>query len=139
MQNRRQAMTAAEYKERAIRFLENFNHPDPRVFEELITDDFTFAMITTMKEFAPVRGRAAFARIETERLNALFPDGLRMKLGTVICDGPHVAVQAECDTVAMNGRSYVQRYHFYLRFEGDLIAEGLEYNDTSLVREVFLT
>ena len=137
LQNGRQAMTAAEYKERAIRFLENFNHPDPRVFEELITDDFTFAMITTMKEFAPVRGKAAFARIETERLNALFPGGLRMKLGTVICDGPHVAVQAECDTVAMNGRRYVQRYHFYLRFEGDLIAEGLEYNDTTGPRSLF--
>ena len=81
-------MTAAECKERAIRFLENFNHPDPRVFEELITDDFRFAMITTMKEFAPVRGKAAFARIETERLNALFPNGLKMKLGTVICEAP---------------------------------------------------
>jgi ketosteroid isomerase-like protein len=132
-------MTAAEYKERAIRFLENFNHPDPRVFEELITDDFTFEMITTMKEFAPVRGKAAFARAETERLIALFPDGLKMKLGTVICEGPHVAVQAACDTIAMNGRRYVQRYHFYLRFEGELIAEGLEYNDTNLVREIFLS
>ncbi len=132
-------MTAAEYKERAIRFLENFNHPDPRVFEELITDDFTFEMITTMKEFAPVRGKAAFARAETERLIALFPDGLKMKLGTVICEGPHVAVQAACDTIAMNGSRYVQRYHFYLRFEGELIAEGLEYNDTNLVREIFLS
>ena len=132
-------MTAAEYKERAIRFRENFNHPDPRIFEELITDDFRFEMITTMKEFAPVRGKTAFARSETERLNALFPDGLKMKLGIIICDGPYVAAQAECDTVAMNGRRYVQRYHFYLRFEGDLIAEGLEYNDTNLVREIFLT
>jgi ketosteroid isomerase-like protein len=132
-------MTAAQCKERAIRFLENFNRPDPRVFEELITDDFRFEMITTMKEFAPVRGKAAFARIETERLNALFPDGLKMKLGTIVCEVPHVAVQAECDTVATNGRRYVQRYHFYLRFEGELIAEGLEYNDTNVVREVFLT
>ena len=87
-------MTAAEYKERAIRFLENFNHPDPRIFEELITDDFRFEMITTMKEFAPVRGKTAFARSETERLNALFPDGLKMKLGIIVCDGPHVAAQA---------------------------------------------
>ena len=43
-------MTAVHYKERAIRFLENFNHPDPRIFEELVTDDFSFEMITTMKE-----------------------------------------------------------------------------------------
>lgn len=132
-------MTAAEQKERAIRFLENFNHPDPRVFEELITDDFRFEMITTMKEFAPVRGKAAFARSETERLNALFPDGLKLKLGAIISEGPHVAAQAQCDTVAMNGRRYVQRYHFYLRFQGELIAEAFEYNDTNVVREVFLT
>jgi ketosteroid isomerase-like protein len=132
-------MDAAQYKERAIRFLENFNHPDPALFEELVTDNFSFEMITTMKEFAPVRGRAAFARMETERLNALFPEGLKMEIVTVVCDGPQVAVQAKCDTVAMNGRRYVQRYHFYLRFEGELITEGLEYNDTNLVREVFLT
>jgi len=132
-------MSAALYRERAIRFLENFNHPDAQVFEELVTEDFRFEMITTMREFALVRGRSEFARQETERLKALFPAGLKMKLGTVICDGPHVAIQAECDTVAMNGRRYVQRYHFYLRFEGELIAEGLEYNDTNLVREIFLT
>ncbi len=132
-------MTAEEQKRRAIRFLENFNHPDQRVFEELITDDFTFEIVTAIKDFPPARGKAEFAAGETERLKALFPNGLKMKLGTIICEGPHVAVQAEADTVAMNGRPYKQRYHFYLRFEGDLIAEGREYNDTNLVREVFLT
>ncbi len=132
-------MTAAEQKQRAIRFLENFNHPDQRVFEELITDDFTFEIVTAIKDFPPARGKQEFAAGETERLKALFPNGLKMRLGTVICEGPHVAVQAEADTVAMNGRPYRQRYHFYLRFEGDLIAEGREYNDTNLVREVFLT
>lgn len=132
-------MNTAQYRERAIRFLENFNHPDPAIFEELVTENFRFEMITTMKEFAPVQGRAAFARLETERLNALFPDGLKMEIGTVVCEGRNVAIQARCDTVAMNGRRYVQRYHFYLRFEDELIAEGLEFNDTNLVREVFLT
>lgn len=132
-------MAAEEQKRRAIRFLENFNHPDRRVFEELITEDFTFEIVTAIKEFPPARGKKEFAVGETERLKALFPGGLKMKIGTVICEGPHVAVQAEADTVAMNGRPYKQRYHFYLRFEGELIAEGREYNDTNLVREVFLT
>ena len=35
-------MTQAEQKQSAIRFLENFNHLDPKVFEGPITDDFTF-------------------------------------------------------------------------------------------------
>jgi ketosteroid isomerase-like protein len=132
-------MTAEQHKEHAIRFLETFNHPDQRVFEELITDDFTFEIVTAIKDFPPARGKAEFAKSETERLKELFPSGLKMKILTVISEGPRVAVQASADTVAMNGRRYVQRYHFYLRFEGDLIAEGREYNDTNMVREVFLT
>lgn len=132
-------MTPEEQKARAVRFLENFNDPDPKVFEDLITDDFNFEIATTMKEFPPARGKADFVKGEVERLRELFPAGLKMKLGTVICEGPHVAIQATADTVAMNGRRYPQRYHFYLRFEGDKIAEGCEYNDTNLVREVFLT
>jgi ketosteroid isomerase-like protein len=132
-------MTAEQQKERAIRFLENFNHPDPRLFEDLIADDFTFEIVTAMKDFPPARGRKEFARVETERLKELFPSGPKMKINTVISEGPHVAVQASADTIAMNGRRHAQRYHFYLRFEGDLIAEGREYNDTNLVREVFLT
>ena len=132
-------MTQAEQKQRAITFLENFNHPDPKVFEELITEDFTFEIVSALKEFPPIRGRANFASVETANLLKLFPNGLKMKLGTIICEGPHVAVLAEADTVAANGRPYRQRYNFYLRFAGDLIAEGREYNDTNLIREVFLT
>jgi len=132
-------MTQGEQKQRAIRFLENFNHPDPGVFEELIADDFTFEIVSALKEFPPIRGRQNFASVETANLHRLFPDGLKMKLGTIICEGSHVAVLAEADTVAANGRPYRQRYNFYLRFEGDKIAEGREYNDTNLVRETFLT
>ncbi len=132
-------MTQAEQKQRAIRFLENFNHPDPKIFEELITEDFTFEIVSALKEFPPIRGRANFASVETANLLKLFPNGLKMKLGTIICEGPHVAVLAEADTFAANGRPYRQRYNFYLRFDGDKIAEGREYNDTNLIREVFLT
>ena len=132
-------MTQDKQKALAIRFLENFNHADPQVFAELIADDFKFEIVSGLTEFPPIRGRANFAATEAATLKRLFPDGLKMKLETIICDGPHVAVLAEADTVASNGRRYHQRYNFYLRFAGDLIAEGREYNDTNLVREVFLT
>jgi serine/threonine protein kinase len=39
---------------------------------------------------------------------------LKLKLETVICEGPHVAVLTSADTVANNGKSYCQRYNFYL-------------------------
>ena len=46
---------------------------------------------------------------------------------------------ADMDAAGVSQACAVQRYHYYLRFEGELIAEGLEYNDTNVVREVFLT
>jgi ketosteroid isomerase-like protein len=60
---------------------------------------------------------------------------LEKKLETVICEGPPAAPAAAGQT----SKSYRQRYNFFLRFEGDHIAEGREDNDTNLVREVFLT
>jgi ketosteroid isomerase-like protein len=125
-------------RERARRFLENFNHPDPHVFQELIAQDFTFQIVSSMKEFPPIRGRDEFVEREVATLNRLFPQGLNLRIEAIICEGPHVAVLARCDTIANNGKPYQQRYNFYLRFEGDLIAEGREYNDTDLIRRVFV-
>jgi ketosteroid isomerase-like protein len=132
-------MTPAERKLSAIRFLENFNAADPKVFEELIAEDFRFEIVSGIREFPPIEGRANFATTECATLRRLFPDGLALRLETVIAEGPFVAATASADTIAMNGRAYRQRYNFFLRFEGDLIAEGREYNDTNLIREVFLT
>jgi ketosteroid isomerase-like protein len=132
-------MTPAEQRAVAIRFLENFNHADAKVFEELTTEDFSFEIVSGLKEFPPLRGRQNFASTEAATLKRLFPEGLKLKVETVICEGEHVAALAAADTIASNGRRYRQRYNFYLRFEGDRIAEGREYNDTNLVREVFLT
>lgn len=132
-------MTFEQQRDHARRFLENFNHADPRVFEELITEDFSFEIVSSMKEFPPISGRREFAEKEAAILRRLFPQGLNLVLETIICEGPHVAALGHCDTMANNGKRYRQRYHFYLRFEGGLIAEGREYNDTDLVRQVFIS
>ena len=132
-------MTPDEQKARARRFLENFNRADPATFAELITEDFRFEIMSGLKEFPPTRGRQNFADAESAALKRLFPNGLGLRLGAMVSEGPLVMVVAEADTIAAQGRPYRQRYAFYLRFEGELIAEGREYNDTNLVREVFLT
>jgi ketosteroid isomerase-like protein len=125
-------------RERARQFLENFNHADPRVFEEAVTDDFTFEIVSSMREFPPLRGLREFVEKEVATLRRLFPQGLNLTVETIICEGPHVAALAHCDTIAFNGKRYQQRYHFYLRFGGERIAEGRECNDTDLIRKVFL-
>lgn len=125
-------------RERARRFLENFNRADPETFEKLLTSDFSFRIVSSMEEFPPLIGRRHFIEREVATLRRLFPRGLNLTIETMICDGPHVAVLARCDTIAYNGKRYQQQYNFYLRFERDLIAEGREYNDTDLIRKVFL-
>ena len=57
-------MTPAEQRAVAIRFLENFNHADAKVFEELTTEDFSFEIVSGLKEFPPLRGRQNFASTE---------------------------------------------------------------------------
>src|SRR5271155_1798409 len=44
-------MASDEQKQLAIAFLENFNQADPEVFERLITDDFRFEIVSSLKEF----------------------------------------------------------------------------------------
>ena len=131
-------MELNERKERAIRFLENFNHADPEVFAGLVTNDFRFEIVSGLKEFPPIIGGREFAIKEAQTLKQLFPDGLNLQIETAIGEGDHIVVLAYANTTAMNGKDYRQRYAFYLRFEGNRIAEGREYNDTNLVREVFI-
>jgi ketosteroid isomerase-like protein len=129
-------MDAATQKQRALAFLEQMNHPDANVLAELIADDFEFEFM--------MRGPGVKAQKHDEFLKwfpkimkSWFPNGLNMKFHTVVAEGPHIAVQAEADTVAGNGKHYSNRYHFFIRFEGDRIAQAREYNDTNHVRETF--
>ena len=39
------------------------------------------------------------------------------------------------DTTAANGRRYANRYHWYVRFDGDKIAQLREYADTDHIRQ----
>ena len=131
-------MDLDERKRRATKFLENFNQADPEVFANLVSEDFHFEIVSGLKEFPPISGGREFAAREAQTLKQLFPGGLRLEIETLIAEDQHVVALARANTVAMNGKPYRQRYAFYLRFEGDRIAEGREYNDTNLVREVFL-
>ena len=132
-------MNLEQQKERALKFLKNFEKPDPQVFADLIADDFEFEMMGRLPGVAPTRGKEAFLKSTPAVLKAMFPNGLNMKFHSTIAEGPHVAIQAESDTTAGNGKKYANRYHFYFLFKGDKIAQVREYNDTNHVREVFMS
>lgn len=132
-------MGLAKQKESATSFLRALDKVDSALMESLISEDFEFEMMGKLPGVAPIRGKAKFMANMPKTLKAMFPNGLNIKFVTVIAEGPHVAVQAESDTVAANGKKYANRYHFYFLFEGDRIKQVREYNDVNLVREVFFS
>jgi ketosteroid isomerase-like protein len=133
------AMNLQEQKDRALTFLKNLEKPDPQVLDGLLADAFEFEMMGRLPGVGPIKGKATFLKAMPATLQGMFPNGLNLKFHTVVAEGPHVAIQAESDTVAGNGKKYANRYHFYFRFDGDRIGQVREYNDTNHVREVFMS
>lgn len=129
-------MDTGAQKERAIAFVEQMNHPDPKVLADLITDDFEFEFMMRAPGVKPQK-HDEFLNWFPKIMKSWFPNGLNMKTQTVVSEGPLVAIQAEAETIAGNGKRYANRYHFFIRFEGDRIAQAREYNDTNHVRETF--
>ena len=132
-------MDSGKQKEAAQTFLRALDKLEPAVLGNLISDNFEFEMMGRLPGVKPIQGKEKFLANMPKTLTAMFPNGLNMKLVTVVAEGPHVAIQAESDTIAGNGKKYANRYHFYFLFEGDRIAQVREYNDVNLVREVFFT
>jgi uncharacterized protein len=132
-------MTATEQKETALRFLREFENPDAARLGAMMAGDFTYELMMRTEGAQTRFNREEALRNFVVMLKAMAPSGFNLKFGTVISEGPHVAVQCESNTVAGNGKKYANRYTFYFRFEGDKIAELREYCDTNHVREVFMS
>ncbi len=129
-------MDAAAQKQRALAFLDQMNHPDSDTLAGLISEDFEFEFMMRAPG-VQVQKHDEFLKWFPKIMKSWFPNGLNMTFDTVIAEGPMVAVQAQADTIAGNGKRYTNRYHFFLRFNGDRIQQAREYNDTNHVRETF--
>src|SRR5215475_15396488 len=111
-------MNVEQNKEKARNFLANLEKADGAALGALIADNFEFEMMGKLPGIAPLRGKDAFVKGIPATMKGMFPSGLNMKIYTVIGEGNHVAIQAESDTTAANGKHYNNRYHFYFRFAG---------------------
>jgi ketosteroid isomerase-like protein len=132
-------MTSAEQKETVLNFIKAIGASDVSVMVPMLTDDFEFEVMARMPAMPSIIKKADLLGDFGKTMKQMFPNGLKMTFGTVICEGPHVAVQAESHAVAGNGKPYNNRYHFYALFRGDKIALFREYNDTNHAREVFFS
>jgi uncharacterized protein len=131
-------MTPAERKELATEFLTELLDLDPAKLETMVASDFQWKLMTRMQGMAPAKGQEGLKTL-AKGLKTMMPDGLNLKIESIICEGDRCAVQAESNTIASNGKKYNNLYHFDIRFDGDKIAEVREYCDTNHAREVFFS
>jgi ketosteroid isomerase-like protein len=132
-------MTQQEQKEHARKFIQNIHDRQPNVFADLITDNFEFEIMGRLPGLEPIRGKRVFMENFIPLVQRFLPNGMNFKFGAIFSEGPHVSIQGECDCTAANGKRYANRYHWYIRFEGDRIAQVREYNDTNHIREAVLS
>jgi len=132
-------MNMEQEKEIACKFLVTLEKPDAKFLGEVLADNFEFEMMGRLPGITPMRGKDAFIKAMPKTMAAMFPNGLNIKIHTVIAESNHVAIQAESDTTAGNGKKYANRYHFYFRFDADKLGQVREYNDVNHVREVFMS
>ncbi len=132
-------MTPELQKERAMQFVRCLDGKSPDAMAELLSDDFEFEMMAREQGSTVIRGRQAFVDTAAAFGRQMFPNGIAFSFVTSLAEGPQVALQAESETVAFNGKRYSNRYHYYFRFSGDKIAQAREYSDTDYVRKVLLS
>ncbi len=59
-----------------------------------------------------------------------FPDGLQLKIVSMIAEGSKVAAEVESLGKHLNGRDYINKYHFLMTIENGKFVEVKEYMDT---------
>jgi ketosteroid isomerase-like protein len=126
-------------KRMVAEFLAGFEVRDASKIAPLLADNFEYRVMISMPGAQTAFDRDQTLNVFLPMLKETVPGGFNFKIHTVVAEGPSVAVQAESNTVTAQGRKYANRYHFYFRFEGDKIAQCLEYCDTNHLREVFFT
>ncbi len=132
-------MTPEGRKERALEFLRLMDCKDPDATRALVTDDFEYELVWSRPGATPIRGRENFVDVAGAFFAQMFPGGLRFRFLSAVAEGDQVAVQAESEAVAFNGKPYRNRYHYYFRFCGDKIALGREYCDSNYAARVLLS
>lgn len=118
-------------------FLEALDRAAPAELSELISPDFTFETVSTASGPSIVWDHARFLNELPDILRSLFPDGFNYVYGQSVSDGIHGSMEGSAETVTAQGRSYVNRYHWFFVFDGDKISAAREYLDSYAVYEAF--
>ena len=131
-------MSVEENKHLAHQFIDRFTANDIAGALDLMTDDATW-WIGGKSDQLPVAGTYSKEQIAKLLHNMVgqLPNGLKVKVKSLIAEDDKVAMEAESFGELQNGRVYNQEYHFLLTFRDGRINSMKEYLDTQHVYAIW--
>ena len=127
-------MSVEENKHLAHQFIDRFTANDIAGALDLMTDDATW-WIAGKPDQLPAAGlysKEKIARLLNNMIGQI-PNGLKMRVKSLVAEGDKVAMEAESYGGLRNGRIYNQEYHFLLTISDGRIKAVKEYLDTQHV------
>jgi len=122
-------------KELATRFVDAMGGDFVGAVRDIMAEDCRIVTQGTTA-ISGVRGKAE-ALAAVALVGQLFPKGLPVTIHATIAEGDTVAMQAESLATHVSGKTYNNKYAFWMRFRDGKMIEMIEYLDTELVTEFF--
>jgi ketosteroid isomerase-like protein len=133
-------MSAEQSKDVVRKLLAKFGQCDVEGVIDMLTEDSTWWVGGKPDQFALAGPRTK------EEISAILrgvlgeiPNGLEMRLRSMIAEGDTVAAEVESYGELNNGLVYNNEYHFLFNVRGEKISLAKEYLDTMHTNSIFLT
>jgi ketosteroid isomerase-like protein len=121
-----------EYVEKLFR---NLSTGNSRVFFENVADDVQWTVTGTHPMAGVYTTKADFLAHTLQRLNKLLTGDLVLNVDHITAAGDTAVVEMTSASTARNGKPYVNRYCWVVRFDRGVIKEVRAYLDSFLVHQ----
>ena len=128
--------STVQNKETVRRIYEALEKGDRSVFAESVHPDYVWRLSGHGSWSRRFEGRKNVQELLLRPLFALFATKYTARVINLLADGDYVVAEVRGDVQTIRGDRYDNEYCFVFRFEGDRIAEIVEYCDTDLIERV---
>jgi ketosteroid isomerase-like protein len=129
---------SVEHNKQTVRaYFDAVNRGDEAAILAMTTDDFLFQTMARAPEWLlPKWGREEFSRVPGT-MSRVLTAPIQLTVVRMIGEGGSVAVEAETDSIMLNGLRYNNRYHFVFEFRDGKFSEIREYSCSHLAQSCF--
>jgi ketosteroid isomerase-like protein len=130
-------MTIEQNKQVVMDWFDAVNRGDEDAILAMTTDDFGFMTMARAPEWLLYHWtRHEFAKVPST-MSQVLTAPIQLKINDVTAEGERVAVEAETDSLMLNGKRYNNAYHFVFKVRDGKLYEVREYSCSHLAQTCF--